>query len=538
VIQEEERPVRKYARFIGGMHRYFGDRTEPEEALQRARTALRERMERRDENFLSFAERGIFRYPSSPYRPLLEARKIDFAWLKQHVENVGLDETLRLLYEEGVYFTVDEFKGKCDVERQGLRFRCAEKDFDNPFLSTAYEVRSGATRSAGTRVRIDFDYLRQRSLYDAFLLNEHGVLTAPIANWFPLFPGAPGINSSLRFSYIGNPPKKWFSQVAKARVKVNWEKRWGTELIFAMARLHGVRMARPEFVDLNHAHAIAEWASQMLEEQPACVIYTFATSAVRICMAARESGRNLAGVRFLVTGEPLTPQKRREIESAGAIPIPVYGISEAGVIAAGGSRSYPESDHCYLYKDTTAVISHRHLVEHSDMTVDSFLFTTLLHESPKLLLNVGMGDYGSVYQRSDDSDFGKLGFDTHISSIRSYEKLTGEGVTFVDSDFITIIEKKLPELFGGTSTDYQLVEEEDEAGLMRLKLLVSPSVGETDDDRVVQTFLQLLRNADDSPESWAASGIEMWDQAHTVRVSHEYPLTTASGKILPFHVTT
>jgi hypothetical protein len=519
------------------MHRYFGDRTEPEVALQRARESLRARIEHRADNFLALAQRGIFGYPTSPYLPLLEARKIDFAWLRQRVENVGVEQTLRHLHDEGVYFTVDEFKGKCDVVRPGVRFRCDEKDFDNPFLSTAYEVRSGATRSAGTRIRIDFDYLRQRSLYDALLLNEHGVLTAPIANWFPLFPGAPGINSSLRFSYIGNPPKKWFSQVAKARVKVNWEKRWGTELIFAMAKLHRVPMARPEFVDLNHAETIARWASQTLEEYPACVIYTFATSAVRICMAAQESNLRLDGTRFLVTGEPLTTQKRREIESVGAIPVPVYGISEAGVIAAGGAEPYPESDHCYLYKDTTAVISHRHLVEHSDMTVDSFLFTTLLHESPKLLLNVGMGDYGSVYEKQDDSEFGKLGFDTHIASIRSYEKLTGEGVTFVDTDFVTIIEKKLPELFGGTSTDYQLVEEENGSGLMQLKLLVSPSLGEVNDGVVVDSFLRLLRNAEDSPESWAASGIEMWDQADTVRVVREYPLSTASGKIMPFHVT-
>jgi hypothetical protein len=528
--------MRKYLRFVGGMHGYFGDRTEPEVALERAREALRERIERRDQNFLSFVERGIFGYPRSPYLPLLEATKIDFPWLERHVRTEGIEGTLRLLRDEGVYFTVDEFKGKCDVERHGLRFRCAEEDFDNPFLSTAYEVRSGATRSSGTRVRIDFDYLRQRSMSDAFLLDEHGVLTAPIANWFPLFPGAPGINSTLRFSYIGNPPKKWFSQVAKPRVKVNWEKRWGTELIFAMGRLHRVPMARPEFVDLNHAEIVARWANDVLEEHPACVVYTFATSAVRVCTAARDAGLNLDGVRFLVTGEPLTQQKRREIEAVGAVPVPVYGISEAGVIAAGGSHAYPESDHCYLYKDTTAVVTHEHRVEHSDMTVDSFLFTTLLHESPKLLLNVGMGDYGSVYEQRDDSEFGKLGFDTHIASIRSYEKLTGEGVTFVDTDFVTIIEKRLPELFGGASTDYQLIEEEDEKGMAHLKLLVSPKVAAADDQAVVATFLSLLRDSEDSPESWAASGIDMWDQAGTVRVVREYPQATRSGKILPFHV--
>ena len=39
-------------------------------------------------------------------------------------------------------------------------------------------------------------------LYDALLLNTHGVLNSPLANWFPVFPNAPGINSLLRFSHI------------------------------------------------------------------------------------------------------------------------------------------------------------------------------------------------------------------------------------------------------------------------------------------------------------------------------------------------
>jgi hypothetical protein len=528
--------VNKYLRFVSGMARYFKERISTSEALERARTLLRQRIASRNENFLALIDKGIFGHDRSPYRQLLSLRKIGKADVRMRVEKEGVEAACRWLLSEGVYFTVDEFKGKVPVKRPGLEFTCTEKMFDNPFLSTAYEVRSGATRSAGTRVRIDFDYLRQRSLYDAFLLNAHGVLNAPLANWFPLFPGAPGINSSLRFSYIGNPPRKWFSQVAKAQVKVNWEKRLGTEMIFFMARLYGVPLARPEYVSLNYALTVAQWAAAMLKEHDACVIYTFATSAVRVCMAASENNLNIRGTRFLVTGEPLTPQKRKEIESAGAIPIPVYGISEAGVIAAGGPRSYPESDHCYVYKDTTAIISHPVTVAHSGITVPSFLFTALLYESPKLLLNVGMGDYGTLYDKADDSEFGKLGFTTHIADIRSYEKLTGEGVTFVDTDFINIIEKKLPERFGGVSTDYQLVEEEDTKGLMHLKLLVSPRLNGIDGDEVIKVFLHLLKHAEDSPESWAQSGTEMWGQARTVRVERATPMATRAGKILPFHI--
>ena len=527
--------MRKYYRFIDGLRKFAHARIEAEEAIGLARSLLKKRIAEREENFLRLAERGIFDHPASPYRPLLDAKRIGFAELRSWIARDGLEASLHSLLAEGVYFTVDEFKGKTAVQRNGQTFRCNEAMFDNPFLSFAYEVRSGATRSAGTRIRIDFDYLHQRSLYDAFLLDLHGCLSAPIANWFPIFPGAPGINSSLRFAHIGNPVQKWFSQVAEDQVHVNWEKRIGTRTIFVIHRLAGNPLAEPEYAGLQDAERVARWAAGALEDNPRCVVYTFAASAVRVCNAAAEKNLNLKGAKFLVTGEPLTHQKRREIEAVGADAVPVYGISEAGVIAAGCDRPHANSDHCHLYKDTTAVITHRQMVPNFDLTLDAYLFTTLLYESPKLLLNVGMGDYGSLASDGGcDCAFGALGFDTTLGGISSYEKLTGEGVTFIDTDLVRIIEKELPEAFGGRSTDYQLVEEEDAGGINHLHLLVSPRVGDVNEQAIVEKFMVLLRRGEDSPESWAQSGVEMWRQSGMVRVKRGDPVTTRSGKILPF----
>ncbi len=528
--------MRKYLRFLFGLRKYLKERINPQEAIEKARKTLKERVAHREENFLSLVDRGIFGYSRSPYMTLLKAKEIAFTDIKKWVENEGIENTLMKLQSEGIYYTVDEFKGKTEVNRNGLRFRLDENAFDNPFLSTAYEVRSGATRSAGTRIRIDFDYLKERSLYDAFILNLHGALTSPIANWFPVFPGAPGINSSLRFARIGNPPKRWFSQVEKKNIKVNWEKRWGVNYIFFMSRLSGVPLKKPEFVSLNNAFEIAKWASAMMEYYPSCIVYTFASSAVRVCMAAQENDLNIKGTRFLVTGEPLTFQKKREIEASGASAIPIYGISEAGVIAAGCTQKYPESDHCHILKDTIAITSCKTNVPHTDSEVDSFLFTSLLYESPKFLLNVGMGDYGVVKTAPCPCAFGDLGFDTHVSQIMSYEKLTGEGVTFVDTDFMKIIEKDLPKQFGGQSTDYQLIEEEDIRGLTRLKLLVSPRLSDINEKVLAERFIKLLRSGKLSPESWSESGSDMWIQARTIRVKRQYPIPTRSGKILPFHI--
>ncbi|HXZ42951.1 MAG TPA: hypothetical protein VEG68_19595 [Terriglobales bacterium] len=507
-----------------------------EDAVVTARQQLKKRVECREENFLALVERGIFHYPRSPYLKLLEPKRIGFRDLKSWLFHEDLEFTLRHLASEGIYFTVDEFKGKVPVVRNGVSFTCNERMFDNPFLAHAYEVRSGATRSAGTRIRIDFDYLHQRSFYDAFLLNVHGCLNAPIANWFPIFPGAPGINSSLRFAHIGNPAQRWFSQVAGDQLDVNWEKRWGTKLIFAVHRLCSYPLAEPEYASLNDAYKLAEWASRVLNEHPKCVIYTFVASAVRVCIAAAEANLSLKGTKFFVTGEPLTSQKRKEIESVGAFAVPVYGVSEAGVIAAGCDKVHASSDHCHLYKDTTALITHKHTVPYSDMTVDSYLFTSLLYECPKLLLNVGMGDYGEISSGGCDCEFADIGFDTNLSGIRSYEKLTGEGVTFVHTDFMRILEQELPRKFGGRSTDYQLVEEEDSKGLPRLRLLISPRIGFVNQEEVLKQFMALLKKAEDSPESWAQAGTEMWKQCKMIVTNRDWPRPTTSGKILPFYL--
>src|SRR5579863_8636241 len=250
--------MRKYLRFVNGLRKFSRARLKSEDAISFAREHIKKRLANREHNLLNLVHKGIFQNHNSPYLKLLQPKKIGFDDLKAWVLKDGIESTLHLLESEGIYFTVDEFKGKKPVERKGVKFSCSEGMFDNPFLSYVYEVRSGATRSVGTRVRIDFDYLHERSLYDALLLDVHGCLTAPIANWFPVFPGAPGINSSLRFAHIGNPARRWFSQVDENKLDVTWERKFGIKLIYLLSKLYGSPLAEAEYVGLNDAGKVAE----------------------------------------------------------------------------------------------------------------------------------------------------------------------------------------------------------------------------------------------------------------------------------------
>jgi len=89
----------------------------------------------------------------------------------------------------------------------------------------------------------------------------------------------------------------------------------------------------------------------------------------------------------------------------------------------------------------------------SDITVDAFHFTTLLPTARKLLLNVESDDYGVVETRSCGGPLESYGYTEHLRQIRSFRKLTGEGVTLVGSEMLRILEEVLPARFGGSPLD-------------------------------------------------------------------------------------
>jgi hypothetical protein len=105
-------------------------------------------------------------------------------------------------------------------------------------------------------------------------------------------------------------------------------------------------------------------------------------------------------------------------------------------------------------------------------------------------------------------------------------------MTFIQLDLLGVLEDVLPARFGGVGADYQVIEEEDREGILRLSLIVSPRVGAVDPDAVRTVFLDALA----SQPGASRAGVTIWRRAETVRVVRRPPVPTAAGKILPFHV--
>jgi hypothetical protein len=160
------------------------------------------------------------------------------------------------------------------------------------------------------------------------------------------------------------------------------------------------------------------------------------------------------------------------------------------------------------------------------------LYVTALHpRAPFVMLNVSMGDQAELETRSCGCPLDRPGWTTHLTSIRSYEKLTGAGVTFLDADVIRILEDVLPERFGGTPVDYQLHEEETGGGAPRLRLLVHPRLGPLDERALADALLSGLGTA--TPVGPLM--VRLWREIDILRVERRAPLATPSGKILHFH---
>jgi hypothetical protein len=253
--------------------------------------------------------------------------------------------------------------------------------------------------------------------------------------------------------------------------------------------------------------------------------------ALRVSLAARKQGLNLTGATIMGGNEPPTPTKVREITRSGARWVPSYFFTEAGRVGSGCARPVAGDDLHFL-KGAFALIQHPRKVPGSEISVPAFHFTTLLPTTPKLMLNVESDDYGIVENRPCGCPLEGYGFTEHLREIRSFSKLTGEGVTLVGNEMVRILEEVLPERFGGSALDYQLLEEEDERGFTRVTLLVSPRVEIPNERAVIDVVLDTLGRSSVSAEIAKT----MWKQAGTLRVRRREPIWTSRGKLMPLHL--
>lgn len=520
----------RYAGYCRGLRRLLANRL----TLEESRKKILGRLETREALFLDLIAR-VWDNPASPYRQLMDAAGITKTEIEESVSSKGIEETLRVLVDHGVYVTVDEFKGRSPCRRNGALYTFHEKDFE-PVHGAGFSSMSGGSRSTGTSVFIDFDHIEEDAVHNAVFLDVFGLTDAPCVIWFP---AGLGLTTTLKFTKAGAQVIRWFTQVpwtfqmeTKKFGKIR--DRFMEYSTWVIGLSTGVQLPRPEYVPSDGIPRVVDHLIALKKKHGKVLVITYPSSALRAAKIARESGSDLAGIYFRIGGEPVTEAKRREIERSGARVIPLYASTETGVISMGcADPACPDDTH--LLMDGVALVSRARVVEKFGVDVEASLVTTFSPHASKMLLNVETGDMCVSEQRSCGCGWDTLGFSAHIHTIRSFEKLTGEGMTILNSDLIRILEEVLPMRYGGSLTDYQLLEEEDRHGFTRIFLLVSPDVGDLDENDVLRCIGDELRRNGGVGGSNALS-VDVWEGAGTFGIRREYPRSTTSGKILSFQV--
>jgi hypothetical protein len=520
--------LRMYGRFAGGLRRFLAEHP----TLNEARAIVRRRLATREEMFLRIVERGVYGHPASPYLPLLRRAGCELGDVRSIVRDGGVEGALRTLRDADVYVTFDEFKGRVPIERAGLALRVAARDFDNPFASRDFETQTSGSTGAGTRILYDLEHLAATLPVELLAQEAHGLLGLPACQWRPILPAGSGIRILLRSARIGNVVRRWWTPVLSGDLRVARKYRVATAYVLAVMRAHGIPAPRPEPLRMDQAEVVARWAADTARAEGGCVVRLFVSMALRVAIAAREAGLDLTGVTFAGGGEPPSPAKVRGITSGGARYVANYGMSECGGVGKPCARPLDATD-VHFCADYLALIQEPKRVGESDAVVDAFCVTTLLPSAPKIMLNVESDDYGIVETRSCGCPLGALGYDRHIRQVRSFKKLTGEGMTLVGTDMLRVLEEVLPARFGGTALDYQLEEEEDEGGFTRMTLIVHPRVELVDEQEPVRALLESLTRAGAGAEITRA----VWAQAETFRVRRAEPVWTGAGKLMPFRRT-
>lgn len=517
--------VRSAERYLGALAQFLRRPIGPAEARARVETMLR----RREQSFIELLERGIFA-PGGvrPYRVMLHQAGFDLPAVADAVRRDGVETTLERLHDAGVHLSLDEFKGRRPIVRPGLELEARPRDFDNPLARHHFVAQTGGSASAPRRILIDLNEVAHEAAHLQLLLGRLALGEVAHAAWLPPPPAVGGIKWALRDAKAGQVPDQWFSQ-RPTRLRHG-------ELGFALfmasthatALLLGTRLPWPRHTPAAQAARIAEWLGTHARRGHPAMLSSYPSSAVRVCHAAMDGGIDISGTVMWITGEPLTPAKHAAITGAGARAACSYFMTEAGQLGTPCTDTGPADD-VHLLGERVAVRALDHEVS-PGRVASAIVVTTVARSSPKILLNVESGDHGVLEHARCGCPLGTLGLAQHLHTIRSYEKLVAEGMSFLGDELVEVLEEVLPARFGGGPTDYQLVEHE-ENGLTRVQLLVHPRIGPVDGRAVAETAISALAAGGTAHPMMA----EIWRASETLQVVRREPHLTPAGKVQPLH---
>jgi len=212
-------------------------------SLDDARAILRRRLEQREANFLALVRRAIYHNPANPYRQLLNLAGCEYGDLERLVTHDGVDGALHALLRQGVYLTVDEFKGRRPVVRGSVTLVVDPSRLRNPSSVAHVPVQSGGSRGLPTVVLLDLASIRDHAVNQLLVFSARGWTGYSHAVW--TVPGGTPMRVLLRYAAAGAVPVRWFSPVDPDSPDLHARYRWSARVMGWGGALAGVPLPSP-----------------------------------------------------------------------------------------------------------------------------------------------------------------------------------------------------------------------------------------------------------------------------------------------------
>jgi hypothetical protein len=281
---------------------------------------------------------------------VLKVAGCDYGDLERLVRQEGLEGALSILFRQGVYLTLDEFKGRRAVVRGSTTIDVNSAQLRNPGSVAHLLIYSSSSRGTPTAAWVDFASIREDAINTCLCWEALGGFGWRFAFWRLV--GGAAVYGMLRHVVSGVMPVRWFCQVDTSGSGMQRRYVWAARIMHWGSRVTGVRLPRPEHVPLEDPLPIARWMARVLRSGGTPYLNTFASSAVRLCQAAGEAGLDLRGARFGLGGEPTTTARLAQIRTTGAEAWPIYAAAEIGVIGHGCWSPPPPKASTYFRTST------------------------------------------------------------------------------------------------------------------------------------------------------------------------------------------
>jgi hypothetical protein len=457
----------------------------------------------------------------SPLRRLLHWAGCEAGDLRRMVQADGVEATLTRLGAAGVRISADEFRGRVPLRRAGLEIATAPSDFLNPLLGGGVAGATSGSTGRRVAVRYSWPFLAAEAADEQLLLASHGMEGAPLALWLPGPPGIAGLHNLLVHAKLGAPPERWFSPspppAAAEGLAFCADRAWR-----AARRVLPRLGPAAEWTPPESADRVARWLATA--PRPA-VLKCFAGAAVRVAAAAEAAGLDLSRHLVLAGGEPLGEARRAYLARTGLRVYARYAATEAGFLAGACPQGESGAD-MHVYSDRVALVG---LGAFGNFGVGSdgsgggdgddggqpLAVTSLTLEAPMVLLNVELGDHGTLRRQDCDCALGRAGLAWRVKDVHSPAKITAEGVKLGELDLLALLDDLMRSL-GGSPDDFQIRLGEGErlagvaaaSGAARLTIALAPHARFEAEDLVrrLKERLPLLPGGALAAKLWFASG--------------------------------